>query len=95
MKTCSTFLRIPSISALPEHAADVRRAAEFVRDWLARAGFEGARLIEDSDSSKAAQAIRWSTPIAGTRRANPRCCSIRPLRRPAARSARGMDLAAV
>ncbi len=40
------FLRIPSISALPEHAADVRRAAEFVRDWLARAGFERAALIE-------------------------------------------------
>ena len=41
-----TFLRIPSISALPEHAPDVRRAAEFVRDWLARAGLHNARLIE-------------------------------------------------
>jgi acetylornithine deacetylase/succinyl-diaminopimelate desuccinylase-like protein len=40
------FLRIPSISALPEHAPDVRRAAEFVRDWLSRAGLSGARLIE-------------------------------------------------
>ena len=40
------FLRIPSISALPEHAADVRRAAEFVRDWLKLAGLENARLIE-------------------------------------------------
>ena len=40
------FLRIPSISALPEHAADIQRAAEFVRDWLARAGFEKATLIE-------------------------------------------------
>jgi acetylornithine deacetylase/succinyl-diaminopimelate desuccinylase-like protein len=41
-----SFLRIPSISALPEHAADVRRAAEFVRDWLKRSGLENARLIE-------------------------------------------------
>ena len=40
------FLRIPSISALPEHSGDVRRAAVFVRDWLARAGLKNARLIE-------------------------------------------------
>ena len=41
-----SFLRIPSISALPEHAGDVRRAAEFVRGWLHRAGLENACLIE-------------------------------------------------
>ena len=41
-----SFLRIPSISALPEHAADVRRAAGFVRDWLSRAGLENSHLIE-------------------------------------------------
>ncbi len=41
-----SFLRIPSISALAEHAPDIQRGAEFVRDWLARAGLEGARLIE-------------------------------------------------
>jgi len=40
------FLRIPSISALSEHSGDVRRAAEFVRDWLAHAGLEHSRLIE-------------------------------------------------
>jgi len=38
MQDLISLLRIPSISALPEHAADVRRAAEFVRDWLTRAG---------------------------------------------------------
>src|SRR5258705_2861742 len=41
-----SFLRIPSISALPQHSADVRRAAEFVRHWLNRAGLENARLVE-------------------------------------------------
>jgi acetylornithine deacetylase/succinyl-diaminopimelate desuccinylase-like protein len=46
MNDLLNFLRIPSISALPEHATDVRRAAEFVRDWLSRAGLDGARLIE-------------------------------------------------
>jgi acetylornithine deacetylase/succinyl-diaminopimelate desuccinylase-like protein len=42
------FLRIPSISALPEHAGDVRRAAGFVRDWLVRSGLKNARMIEGS-----------------------------------------------
>jgi acetylornithine deacetylase/succinyl-diaminopimelate desuccinylase-like protein len=42
------FLRIPSISALPEHAGDVRRAAGFVHDWLAKAGLKNARIIEGS-----------------------------------------------
>ena len=34
------FLRIPSISTLPEHAADMRAAAGFVAERLARAGLE-------------------------------------------------------
>ena len=34
------LLRIPSVSARSEHAADVRRAAEWLRDSLARIGFE-------------------------------------------------------
>ncbi|MBM3810610.1 MAG: dipeptidase [Acidimicrobiia bacterium] len=40
------FLRIPSVSTLPEHKADVRQAAEFVREELAAMGMHGARLIE-------------------------------------------------
>lgn len=40
------FLRIPSISALPEHAQDTRRAAEFVRAELDRIGLNRSRLIE-------------------------------------------------
>lgn len=40
------LLRIPSISTLPEHAADVRQAAEFVAAELRRIGMENVRLIE-------------------------------------------------
>ena len=40
-----SFLRIPSISTLTEHKADIRRAAEFARDELKAAGL-AAELIE-------------------------------------------------
>jgi acetylornithine deacetylase/succinyl-diaminopimelate desuccinylase-like protein len=39
------FLRIPSISTLPEHNADVHRAAQFVASQLTAAGLENVRLI--------------------------------------------------
>src|SRR5215207_900444 len=39
------LLRIPSVSAQPDHDADTRRAAEFVRDDLRRMGLDAA-LIE-------------------------------------------------
>jgi acetylornithine deacetylase/succinyl-diaminopimelate desuccinylase-like protein len=41
-----TFLRIPSISTLSEHKPDIRRAAEFVRSDLEKAGLQHAQLIE-------------------------------------------------
>jgi acetylornithine deacetylase/succinyl-diaminopimelate desuccinylase-like protein len=41
-----SFLRIPSVSTLPEHEADVRRAAEFVLQELSAAGMTKAELIE-------------------------------------------------
>jgi acetylornithine deacetylase/succinyl-diaminopimelate desuccinylase-like protein len=40
------LLRIPSVSTLPEHAGDVRRAAEFLVRELQRIGLEHVRLIE-------------------------------------------------
>jgi acetylornithine deacetylase/succinyl-diaminopimelate desuccinylase-like protein len=40
------FLRIPSISALAEHAPDVRRAATWAADELTRIGFEHAEVAE-------------------------------------------------
>ena len=39
------FLRIPSISTLPEHDADVRRAAEFTAASLRAAGMENVEVI--------------------------------------------------
>ncbi|HLW76090.1 MAG TPA: hypothetical protein VKS01_03875, partial [Bryobacteraceae bacterium] len=39
------FLRIPSISTLPEHAGDVQRAAEFVAQSLRAAGLENIEII--------------------------------------------------
>src|SRR5207248_11555742 len=40
------LLAIPSISALPEHTADVRRCAEWCADEMRRVGLENVRLIE-------------------------------------------------
>jgi acetylornithine deacetylase/succinyl-diaminopimelate desuccinylase-like protein len=40
------YLAIPSISALPQHAADVRKAAEWTGDALRSAGLENVRLID-------------------------------------------------
>jgi acetylornithine deacetylase/succinyl-diaminopimelate desuccinylase-like protein len=40
------YLAIPSISALPQHAGDVRRAAEWTAEELRRAGLQNVRLIE-------------------------------------------------
>ncbi|MGI4827369.1 MAG: dipeptidase [Janthinobacterium lividum] len=46
------LLRIPSISTDPEHAGDVRRAAEFVADGLRSAGLDEVRLIETSTATR-------------------------------------------
>ncbi len=40
------YLAIPSISALPEHAADLRRCAEWTADEMRRVGLKAIRLIE-------------------------------------------------
>jgi acetylornithine deacetylase/succinyl-diaminopimelate desuccinylase-like protein len=40
-----TFLRIPSVSTLPEHVADVLRAAQFVADSMKTAGLENIEII--------------------------------------------------
>jgi acetylornithine deacetylase/succinyl-diaminopimelate desuccinylase-like protein len=40
------FLKIPSISTLPENKGDVRKAAEFAAAGMRRAGLSGVELIE-------------------------------------------------
>jgi acetylornithine deacetylase/succinyl-diaminopimelate desuccinylase-like protein len=40
------LLRIPSVSTAPEHAGDVRKAAEWAAEKLRAAGLENVRLIE-------------------------------------------------
>src|SRR6187402_1904364 len=40
------YLAIPSISALPQHAPDVRRCAEWTADELRRIGMQNVRLVE-------------------------------------------------
>ncbi len=52
MEDLIRFLRIPSISADPAFAGDVRRAAEFVRSWLARAGLENAQLVDSTEAGE-------------------------------------------
>jgi acetylornithine deacetylase/succinyl-diaminopimelate desuccinylase-like protein len=46
LEELKSFLRIPSVSTLPEHVPDVRRAARFVADSLAAAGLENIEVIE-------------------------------------------------
>src|SRR5436309_8022903 len=38
------LLRIPSISTLPQHRDDVRRAAQFIADELTRIGIENVEI---------------------------------------------------
>jgi len=42
------LLRIPSISALPEHKNDIRRAADFIADDLRSMGLRNVALVEGS-----------------------------------------------
>ena len=45
LEELKTFLRIPSISTLPEHKGDIERAAEFVAAGLRNAGMENVEII--------------------------------------------------
>ena len=59
LEELNTFLRIPSISTLPEHKGDVNRAAQFVADSLKQAGMdyfvdtpEGLAKVQFSDRNR-------------------------------------------
>ena len=45
LEELKALLAIPSISALPEHAADVARCAEWCADEMRRVGLENVKLI--------------------------------------------------
>jgi acetylornithine deacetylase/succinyl-diaminopimelate desuccinylase-like protein len=45
LEELKAFLAIPSISALPEHAGDVQRCAEWCRDEMQRIGLQNVKLI--------------------------------------------------
>jgi acetylornithine deacetylase/succinyl-diaminopimelate desuccinylase-like protein len=46
LEELKALLAIPSVSALPEHAGDVRRCAEWCGEEMRRIGLQGVRLIE-------------------------------------------------
>jgi acetylornithine deacetylase/succinyl-diaminopimelate desuccinylase-like protein len=62
LEELSEFLRIESVSADSERAGDVRRAAEWVRDFVGRAGGE-AELVETETFPLAVGEIRASDGV--------------------------------
>ena len=46
LEELKALLAIPSISALPEHAGDVRRCAEWCADEMRRIGLQNVQLFE-------------------------------------------------
>jgi acetylornithine deacetylase/succinyl-diaminopimelate desuccinylase-like protein len=46
LEELKAFLAIPSISALPQHAGDVKRCAEWCGDEMRRIGLQNVRLID-------------------------------------------------
>jgi acetylornithine deacetylase/succinyl-diaminopimelate desuccinylase-like protein len=46
LEDLKAWLRIPSISTLPEHAKDVRRAAEYAADQLRKVGLDNVEVIK-------------------------------------------------
>jgi acetylornithine deacetylase/succinyl-diaminopimelate desuccinylase-like protein len=46
LEELKAFLAIPSISALPEHAADVKRCADWCADEMRRIGLQNVKLID-------------------------------------------------
>lgn len=49
LEELKSLLRIPSISTLPEHAGDCRKAAEMLSSEFRRIGMENVRLIETGE----------------------------------------------
>ena len=64
--TLFDYLRIPSISAAPEHAVDVRRSAEFTAGMLADAGMTEIEILETVGLPSVTGAWRGAGPTAPT-----------------------------
>jgi acetylornithine deacetylase/succinyl-diaminopimelate desuccinylase-like protein len=54
-----SLLKIPSISALPEHKPDVRRAAEFVANELREMGMRSVEIIEGTGEQNPLVYAEW------------------------------------
>jgi len=53
------WVKIPSISALPEHKADVRRAAEYLANDLRDMGLQSVELIEGKETENPLVYAEW------------------------------------
>ena len=59
LATLVDWLRIPSISSLPEHHGDVRRSAERAAELLTEAGFEHVEVVETANGGLPAVYGDW------------------------------------
>jgi acetylornithine deacetylase/succinyl-diaminopimelate desuccinylase-like protein len=55
----TSLLKIPSISTLPEHKPDIRRAAEFVANELRAMGMRGVEIIEGNQNQNPLVVAEW------------------------------------
>jgi hypothetical protein len=60
LEELESFLRIPSISTLPENRGDIGRAAAFVAEGLRAAGLEVSRLKTDTPPRVNGRTVNWS-----------------------------------
>jgi acetylornithine deacetylase/succinyl-diaminopimelate desuccinylase-like protein len=54
-----SLLRIPSVSTLPEHKPDIRRAAEFLANELREMGMKNVEIIEGTESQHPLIYAEW------------------------------------
>ena len=55
----TNLLKIPSISTLPEHKPDIRRAVDFLTDELRAMGMRGVEVIEGRDTQNPLVYAEW------------------------------------
>jgi acetylornithine deacetylase/succinyl-diaminopimelate desuccinylase-like protein len=55
----TNLLKIPSVSTLPEHEPDIRRAAEFIADEFRRMGMRGTEIIDGKPGQNPLVYTEW------------------------------------